>query len=169
MERAQVGDALLLQAFGIVLPAGLIDDLAGIRVAVKAPGDGGYGKLTVDDGQCAGGVCGQIHRTLCDHFNALGGIAAGQLIVGEDVHGDVTAGLLFHHVGEVTGHAAVDLRVRSVYGHDQVDLLIFGASGVCSAGGAASAQKRQCQDQCDDRDDFSHFHSLLLSFSFRLS
>ena len=51
-------------------------------------------------------------------------MAAGELIVREDIDGHVAAGALGHEVREVAGDAAVDLRVRAVDGHDEIDLLV---------------------------------------------
>ena len=166
MEGRDVGDALRRETLGVILAAGGVDHLARLLVAVERPGDRRDRELAVDDGERAGGVGREIDAALRDHLNAHRGVAAGELIVREDVDGHVAAGALGHEVREVAGHAAVDLRVRAVDGHDEIDLLVR-AVPVAAAlrGRRAARQKHQRQKQREDWDRFANVHVLSSAFS----
>ena len=168
MEGGDVGDALCGQSLGVVSAACGVDHLAGFGVAVKGPGDGRHGELAVDDGQGAGGVSRQVNAAHGDHFDALGGIAAGKLVVGEDVDGHIAAGALLNQLGKVAGDAAVDLGVGAVDRHDEMDLPVPGTAVRPAPGRAAAAQENQAEGQGEQQADaaLDHRTHLLTSIDF---
>ena len=146
VERTQQGHVVVGEDLGIVIQTGLVDGGAGVGVVVKDPGGDADGEALVQGAHGDGGVGRDIHGAVGQHLHALGRVAAGQLVIGEDVDQHGAVGGLFDQLGKLLTDLGVDLGVGAVDGHGEVDLGV-GARRIRDAGNGQGEDAGQSQNQ----------------------
>ena len=138
MERADGGNALLLKNAVVVGKAGGVDGLSGLGVIIEHPGDSADGQALVKNAENAGSVGSQVGGAVGDHFYALGGVAAGQLVVGIDLDDNAALALFLNQFLEVVGNLGVNLGIRAVYCHGKGNAVILCFAVSRGRGGGAT-------------------------------
>ena len=125
MEGAEQGHVVVCEDAGIVIQTGFVDGSAGVGIVVKDPGGDADGKTLVQRAHRDGGVGRDIHGAVGQHFHALGRIAAGQLVIGEDIDQHSAIGGFFNQLCELLADFGINLGIRAVDGHGQIDFVVL--------------------------------------------
>ena len=172
VDGAEVGDALGAEQLGHVLAAGAEKGVLSSLVVGEQPGHGADHGLGGDAGDDGGGVDVDIRAAAGEQLDGAGHVAAGELVVVDDVDGDAAVGLLLDELLEALGGAGVVALIGAVAGEGELhglaggDVVAGGGVAVRSGLAAAGGQGEDHGEREDERKQLFHFRVSLSSCFF---
>ena len=161
VDRAEIGQSFFRKN-GIQKLAALSEEsVLGRLIILKKPRQGADHHAVVKVCDNAGGMNVEIHGAVAEQLKTLGHIAAGKLVVREDVHCDNSAGGLLHEFFELVGDSRVYLCVCAVHGHGEFDAVVAIRVLELAALRTAGTQRKHQGQREDKGQRLSHFQSFL--------
>ena len=171
VDSAEVGDAALAEDLVHVLAAGAEEAVLSLLIVGEQPGQGRDHRGRSQAGDDAGGVDVKVDGAAGEQLEALGHVAAGELVV--VVNGDLETALaaLLEQLGKASGGTGVVALLSAVAAEDEFNGLAGSVAGVVAgvAGIAAGGKGEDHGERKDECKDLLHFLSpFLFYFSFHI-